>query len=122
MEIDIKQYLEQAVPCLSGCMHPMFTTDLSRPTVVYTITHVGSGHMNQSQLELKIIWKVYDDCKYIEARIRSVLCMEEDAPFVNYGHTRFYSVLSGGGMLFNEGCQMYEDTLIFMIDWRNING
>lgn len=122
MELDLKQYIEQQIPSLSGCLYPVFTTDLERLTVTYVVTHMSSGHVNQSQLELKIICKDYDACKEMENVILAVLCLEEDEPFVVSGNTRFHSGIAGGGLLFNDGCQMFEDTLYFMIDWRNING
>lgn len=122
METDIKDYIEAGIPALSGCLYPVFTVDLSRPTAAYTFIPISGGHVRQSQLELKIIWSDYDTCKWIEAVACGLMDMEEDTPFVCAGSTRFHSSLAGGGVLFNEGCQMYEDTLYFLIDWRNISG
>ena len=121
MEVDLKQYIEKEIPELSGYLYPVFTTDIDHLTIAYGVTHMSNGHLNQSQLELKIICGDYDECKEMEEKIRDLLCMEEDEPFVVFGTTRFHSSLAGGGILFNDGCQMFEDTLYFMIDWRTIN-
>ena len=55
--------------------------------------------------------------KFLE-KIKDLLDMEEDQPFEVYGDVRFHSSLAGGGTIFNDGCQMFEDTLYFIIDWR----
>ena len=122
MEISIKNYIEEMIPELAGKLYPVFTTDLDDISVVYTVTHLSGGHLKQSQIELKIIHAEYDVCKEYEEKIKALLDMEEDQPFVVYGNVRFYSSLAGGGTLFNEGCQMFEDTLYFIIDWRKKNG
>lgn len=122
MEIDIKKYIEERIPELSGRLYPIFTTDISELTIAYKFTDVSGGHIRQTQLELKVIGVDYDICEQIKAKLKELLDMEEDEPFVVYGTTRFHISLSaGGGCLFNEGCQMYEDTCYFVIIWRKAN-
>lgn len=121
MEISIKNYIEEKIPDLAGRLYPVFTTDLDNVSVVYTFTPISGGHVKQSQIELKIIHMDYDVCKGYEEKITELLDMEEDHPFVVYGDVRFYSSLAGGGAIFNDGCQMFEDTLYFIIDWRKRN-
>ena len=120
VEIDIKSYIENSIPDLRDCLCPVFTTDIKGLSVVYMFTPVSGGHLKESQLELKIIHDDYDYCKEIEEQIKGLLDMEEDAPYVCTGKTRFRSQVAGGGCLFNDGVQMYEDTLYFILDWRNI--
>lgn len=122
MEIDIKNYIENMVPELKGRLYPVFTTDLKDVSVTYKITPFSGGHIKQSQLEFRVIHSDYDTCKEIEQKILCVFDMEEDSPFVISGNTRFHSSIAGGGVIFNDDCQMFEDTLIFTIDWRTING
>lgn len=122
MEIDVKKYIESKIPELNGHIFPVFTTDLGAPSLVYDFKSLTRGHVNQSQLQLKIIWGDYDKCKDLEEKLNGCLAFEEDEPFAIYGNTRFYSVLSGGGVLFNPAIQMYENTLIYILKWRNING
>lgn len=122
MEIDIKNFIEENINSLKDRLYPVFTTDLQHLTVAYKFTDVSVSHVSQSQMELKIIWSDYDECEEMKARLKELLGMEEDEPFIVYGSTRFHSTVSaGGGCLFNEGCQMYEDTLYIIIDWRYIN-
>ena len=121
MEISIKNYIEEEIPGLSGRLYPVFTTDLDNVSVVYTFTPISGGHVKQSQIELKIIHADYDVCKEYEKKIRALLDMEEDQPFGVYGGVRFHSSLAGGGTIFNDGWQMFEDTLYFIIDWRKLN-
>lgn len=121
MEISVKNYIEEKIPELSGRLYPVFTTDLDNVSVVYTFTPISGGHVKQSQIEVKIIHGDYDVCKEYEEKIKALLDMEEDQPFAVYGDVRFHSSLAGGGTIFNDGCQMFEDTLYFIIDWRKRN-
>lgn len=118
METDIILFIGESIPELKGHIHPLFTTSLSTISLVYKFTPLSGGHLKQSQIELKIIHEDYDHCKSIEDRLKQLLDMEEDEPFVVCGSTVFHSELAGGGCLFNDGCQKYEDTLYFIIDWR----
>lgn len=121
MEISIKNYIEEKIQELSERLYPVFTTDLDNISVVYTFTPISGGHIKQSQLELKVIHADYDICKEYEDKLTDLLDMEEDQPFVVYGDVRFHSSLAGGGTVYNDGCQMFEDTLYFIIDWRKRN-
>lgn len=118
METDIKNYIEHRIPELKDCLYPVFTTDLSKLTIAYTFSSVSGGHVKQSQLELKIIDEDYDVCKEMEGKINNILDMEEDEGFKKNGNTYFHSEITGGGVLFNDGCQRWENTLIYIIDWR----
>lgn len=118
MENIIKNYIEENTESLKGRLYPVFTTDLPELSVVYKFTPVSGGHLKQSQLELKVIGEKYDACKQIEKQLLDLLDMEEDEPFVNYRALRFHSQISGGGVLFNDGCQRFEATMYFIIDWR----
>lgn len=118
MEISIKNYIEAAVPELAGHIYPGFTTETDTLSLVYIFTPVSGGHLKQSMLELKVIGPDYDTCKTMEKRLTKLLDMEEDEPYIVAGCIRFHSGLSGGGYLFNDGCQMHEVTLYFILDWR----
>lgn len=118
MEIDIKNYIENNIVELKDKLFPIFTTDIEKPSVVYNFTPISGGHIKQNQLELKVIWSDYDEVKEIEDKINKIMDTEEDKPFTAYGNTYFRSSLSGGGCLFRDDLQMYENTLIFIITWR----
>lgn len=118
MEIDIKDYIESNIKELENRFFPLFTTNIEKPSIVYEFTPIKGGHIKQSQLQLKIIWSDYDKCKEIETKINKIMDIEDDKPFIAYGNTYFKSSLSGGGCLFRDDIQMYENTLIFIIAWR----
>ena len=120
MEQIIKNFIESQIPELKGRLYPMFTCDLTQTTVAYTITPVSGGHLKQSQIELKIIGD-YDECKICEEKLKKVLDMEEDSPFIYFGGLAFHSIVSGGGCLFNDAVQKTENTLYFIIEWRKNN-
>lgn len=121
MEISIKNYIEAALPELAGHIHPGFTTEMGALSLAYVFTPVSGGHLKQSMLELKVIGPDYDGCKAEERRLAQLLDMEEDEPYVATGDVYFHSGLSGGGYLFNDGCQMHEVTLYFILDWRPLD-
>ena len=121
MKTVIKKFIEMHIPDLKGKIYPVFTVDLKNISVVYTVTPLSGGHLKESQLELKVIHSDYDVCVEYETKLLDLLDMEEDEPFVNTGAIRFHSELSGGGILFNDGCQMFEDTLYFLIKWRDLH-
>ena len=118
MEIAVKEYIEKMIPALSGRLYPVHTTDIVRQSVTYLFTPVSGGHLRQTQLELKVIDSDYDKCKEMEKQITDLLDMEDDEQFVVTGGYKFHSGIAGGGLLFNDGCQMYEDTLYFILKWR----
>ena len=118
METAIKQFIENAIPELAGHIYPGFTTEMDRLSVSYVFTPISGGHLKQSMLELKVIGPDYDACKSMERNLSELLDMEEDEPYIAAGAVYFHSGLSGGGYLFNDGCQMHEVTLYFILDWR----
>ena len=121
MEIDIKNYIDNNIT-LDDRLYPVFTTDTSEASVVYTFNPITGGIVKQSQLTLKVIWSDYDDCKEIEVEINKVMDQAESDLYKKYGKTKFKSELSGGGVLFNANLQMFELTLIYIIKWRKTNG
>ena len=121
METDLKNYIETSIPALSGRLFPVLTTEPGVQTVVYNVSPVSGGHLKESQLELIVAGPDYDACKETGHALTKLLDMEEDEPFRVSGKTRFHSGVSGGGVLFNDGCQMWEGTLYFIVKWRNIS-
>ncbi|MDY2752565.1 MAG: hypothetical protein SOV22_03055 [Blautia obeum] len=121
MEVAVKSYIEERIPALKNRLYPSFTTDLSKLSIAYRFSPISGGHIRQSQLELKIIDKDYDSCKEMEKQLIDLMDMEEDESFVITGGIKFHSEISGGGTLFNDGCQMWEDTLYFILKWRKVN-
>lgn len=122
MEIDIKNYIENQIPELKDKIHAVFTTETKYLTLAYNFSPLTGGHVKQSQLELKIIWSDYDECERIRKVLMDILDFEEDASFIKFNKTYFKSTAAGGGgCLFNEGPQMFERTIYFIIKYRRIN-
>ena len=96
MEISIKNYIETEFPELSGKLYPVFTTVLDDLSVVYTFTPISGGHVKQSQLELKIMHRDYDTCKDAEVKLKDLLDMEEDDPYI------MNSVEASAGLIFED--------------------
>lgn len=99
-------------------LFPLFTTEVDKPSLVYSYTPVVNDYVSQTQLEIKIIWNDYDEIKKIENKLKEILALKSDTPFITYKGITFKSSLSGGGLLFRDDLQMYEDSLIFIIKWK----
>ncbi len=123
LELDMKNYIEESIQELKGRLFPVMTTDISKLSVLYSITDVTAGHTNQSQLTLTVVWKDYDACVMMHEQLKELLAMEEDEPFKVFGNTKFHSELSaGGGSLFNDGPQMWEISKYYILNWRKKHG
>ena len=123
IHVDIKNYLEENIPELKGRIYPVMTTDISKVCVIYNITDISAGHVNQSQITFTIISEDFDEGVEMQERIKEVLAMEEDEPYRIYGESKFHARLSaGGGNLFNEGPQRWEISKIYIVDWRKTHG
>lgn len=120
-EIDITNYIansEEIVRELGvESVYPLFTTELDRTTLTYKFTPIGNKNINENQLELRVISSDYDQAKKIEYILCGLLDMKNEK-YIAYGNTYFYSEISGGGILFNDAVQMYENMLIFQIKWK----
>ena len=99
MELDIKNYIECMIPEFASRLYPVMVVNLN------------------------VISDDYDSGMDAQNKIAKLLAMEEDAPFISYGDTRFRSVLSSGGArIFNEDLQKWELKKYYLIDWRTIHG
>lgn len=94
------------------------TTDITRSSLVYSFKPIIEDYVSQAQLEIKIISNDYDEAKETEKILKKILSMKSDTPFTTYNNITFKSYLSGGGILFDDAIQMYEDTLIFIIKYK----
>lgn len=121
MEIDILKYIRETIPELQDRLFPIFTDDISKLSVAYQFMDISAGHLNHSQLTLNVIGDDYDKCVEVHDKLKQVLAMEEDAPFILHGDIRFRSELSsGGGSLFNDSIGVWEITKYYQIDWRKL--
>lgn len=95
------------------------TTDTSKPSLVYSYTNITSDYVSQSQLELKIIWADYDEVKAIEKCLEKVFINKaSNDKFKSYNNLIFKASRAGGGTLFRDDLQMFENSVIFIIKWK----
>ena len=99
-------------------LYPLFTTETDKTTITYDFTPISSDVISDTRLKLKIISKSYDEAKDVEMIIRQILDHRKQKPFIKVGETYFKSSLAGGGCLYNDGYDMWENTLTFIIKWR----
>ncbi|UBK38681.1 hypothetical protein KLF44_04510 [Clostridium perfringens] len=95
------------------------TTDISKPSLVYSYTPIFKDYVSQTQLEIKIIWNDYDEVKAIEECLEKIFINKEsDSKFKTYKNLLFKATRSGGGALFRDDLQMFENSVIFIIKWK----
>ncbi|HAT4306268.1 TPA: hypothetical protein I9080_000016 [Clostridium perfringens] len=95
------------------------TTDISKPSLVYSYTPITNDYISQTQLEIKVIWNDYDEVKAIEKCLEKIFINKaSDDKFKKYKNITFKSTRSGGGTLFRDDLQMFENSVIFIIKWK----
>lgn len=115
LEIAIRNILKE----ITGLkVTPVFGTG-KPPFITYTVTPQHGGAVKESQVEVKIIDSDYDNILGIRENILKVLDFEENKPSLVNGNVVLRSSLSGGGSIFNDSIQMWEESCIFIVDWRN---
>ena len=114
LEIAIKNILKE----ITGLkITPVFGTG-KPPFITYTVRPQNGGAVKTSQVEVKIIDSDFDNILDIRKNILKKLDMEEKEPSLVNGNVTLRSTLSGGGSLFNDSIQMWEESCIFIITWR----
>ena len=100
-------------------LFPLMTTDISKPSLVYIYTPITNDYISQTQLEIKIIWNDYDEVKAIERCLEEVFSNKEsDDKFKSHNNLIFKATRNGGGTLFRDDLQMFENSVIFIIKWK----
>lgn len=95
------------------------TTDISKPSLVYSYTPITKDYVSQTQLEIKVIWNDYDEVKTIEKCLDDIFNTNaSDCKFKSYKNLIFKATRSGGGTLFRDDLQMFENSVIFIIKWK----
>ena len=121
-EIDIMNYVATDKLIINKLgvesLYPLFTTVTDKASITYDFTPISSDVISDSRLKLKIIAKSYDEAKDIEMIVRQLLDHKKQKPFIKFGNTYFKSALAGGGCLYNDDFNMWENQLIFTIKWR----
>lgn len=118
LEVAIKSILEEIVTPIIGDnkVYPIFGTEI--PCIVYTDIPAGGTVIKEDQVEIKVIHKDYDEALMVRKAILDKLNMEQNKPSLEVGNIVFRSQLSGGGSLFNDSIQVWELSIILVINWR----
>lgn len=86
---------------------------------MYDYTSITNDYISQSQLEIKIIWSDYDEVEAIEKCLEKIFTNKEsDCKFKTYKNIIFKATRSGGGTLFRDDLQMFENSVIFIIKFK----
>lgn len=86
---------------------------------MYSYSPITKDYVSQTQLEIKIIWNDYDEVKEIEKCLEKILTNKDsDCKFKTYKDLIFKATRSGGGTLFRDDLQMFENSAIFIIKYR----
>ena len=124
MENDLISYIVTEVPELKDHIYPVFTTDTEVPTLVYKTAPISRGVVNETQLEVKIIFRDYDKCLELDKKLQEVLDMSHDLVYRLHGGIRFRSALAGSGGTEDydvDGLLVFEVTRYYLIRWRKRN-
>lgn len=114
LEIAIKNILKE----ITGLkVTPLFGTG-KPPFITYTVKPQSGGTVKTSQVEVKIIDSDFDNILDIRKNILKKLDMEEKEPSLVNSNVVLRSGLAGGGSLFNDSIQMWEESCIFIVTWR----
>ncbi|XZM78703.1 hypothetical protein ACSXAB_13915 [Clostridium perfringens] len=99
-------------------IYPGFTTDITKPSISYRMKILSEGPIKENQVTLNIICNDYDLCLEIEKQIVNLMHFDINKPNKVIENISFRGVLAGGGPLFDDSIQMWEDNIIFIIKWR----
>ena len=101
---------------------PLFTTDLTKPSLVYNWKQ-GKKNLTlyESTLSLNIIWSNFDLIMEIENLLTSLLDFISKTQFCELEGYLFNSIRQGGGLyVYNSKLKTYEKTINFTITWKEV--
>lgn len=119
LELAIKNLVNEVVSheIGDGKVFPLFGTS-ALPFVTYTITPISEGPTKESQVELKIISDDYERTLKIRELIVGRFAMTPRSKSLVSNGIVMRSELAGGGALFNDAIQTWEESRIFIVIWR----
>ena len=100
---------------------PVFTNDISAPSLVYTFKPLKHNLANSMSMEITIIWTDYDLIQEIRKTLDSLLHFGYDSIFKPLGNCRFNSLNIGGkSTIYNSQFKRWEDTITYKITWKEV--
>lgn len=121
MEKTIVQYLNNDKELINligeDRIFPLFTTDISKPSLVYSIREISENDIKRAQLEVKVIWNDLEKVINIRERVKKILHFNKNRKSENIDNIVFRGSLTGGGPYFNTQIKYYEYSLNFIIKY-----
>ena len=99
-------------------VYPLFGREI--PCLTYKITPISGGVLSESQLEIRAIYKDYDDCLTTGEKVKKLFDFNYKSDKKTINNIEYRSHLTGGGTVFNDEYGAYEHTLFFILKWREI--
>ncbi|CAM2361098.1 hypothetical protein LISE100100_00345 [Listeria seeligeri] len=118
----INKLIAENIPVFKGHISPIFTTDVDSDSVIYFIKPVDSEVISQIQLEIRVICSDYDDLEAYTEQITNLFTTNENKSSIVVDDVSFRGGLSGGGTLFRDDLQLYENTMFFSLKVKNEGG
>lgn len=98
-------------------IYPLFTSDLSKPSLVYTDAPSTLGYVGNNRIEFRVIASDYDTALEIEKELQRLLDFKDHEKSQLFNGITFRSALNGGGT--QEGPSNFiERTNIFNVIWK----
>lgn len=115
MDVTLKKYIEAKMPEFKKLVFPCFTTVIDKMSITYTITPIESGYIKKYDVEIKIYGTNYDEVRKSKYKLIEILESTDQKEAINFNNNYFTAKLSGGGILFRDDLQIWEDSSIFII-------
>lgn len=115
LENAINKLIEDALKDIKA--FPIYAEDKD-PFVTYSVYPVTGGFVKQSQLEVKILSSDFEQILEIQKKINDIFDMDDRTPSIYVDGIHLRSSLSGGGSMVDNDINMRENTLIYIINWK----
>ncbi|EKZ0882713.1 hypothetical protein RAY88_000064 [Listeria monocytogenes] len=109
----INKLITAKMPNFKDRITPIFTTRIDVDSIVYFIKPIDNKPISQIQLEIRLICADYDDSELFSKQITDIFTTSENKKAITVDEISFRSGLGGGGTLFRDDLQMYENTMFF---------
>lgn len=119
LNISIKEFIENNLPEFKDHVFPLFTTDIENMSIVYILSPITGGIVRQSNLELKIIYKDLDETEKVKEDLINIFDTTDQENTISINNDYFTGSLSGGGTIFRDDLQLYENTIIFILKHKS---
>lgn len=121
-ELAIKNLVNEVVAKEIGEDRVFPLYGINPPFVTYTITPITDKAIKESQVEFKVISDDYEQTLEVRELILDRFAMTDKSTSLVSDDIVLVSELAGGGSLFNDSIQTWEESRIFIMKWRKKDG